>query len=265
MGLESKMKIKVFGNGWLGNHIANYMQARMSKEDICEVRRVDADIVVNAAGKTGSPNIDWCEKNRAETVRSNITGPLNLAYACQRSGAKLVHLSSGCLWRSSSRLMTEEDIPDPPSYYSFTKAKCDEVLSSLPVNSLIIRLRMPFNGENHPRNLINKITQYDKVSGELNSLTYVPDLLYTIKALISKQKEGIFNVVNSGQISNWEILDLMKMRYNKISKSELELLTLAPRSDCGLDTSKIESMSIHLPNVKQRIIESINIYKKKGN
>jgi dTDP-4-dehydrorhamnose reductase len=37
---------------------------------------VKPDVVINAAGKTGKPNVDWCEDHKEETLRSNDTGPL---------------------------------------------------------------------------------------------------------------------------------------------------------------------------------------------
>jgi 3,5-epimerase/4-reductase len=35
--------------------------------------------VLNSAGVTGRPNVDWCEANKAETIRSNVIGTLNIA------------------------------------------------------------------------------------------------------------------------------------------------------------------------------------------
>ena len=40
------------------------------------------DIVINCAGKTGHPNVDWCEDHKMETLRSNVTGPLVLLEEC---------------------------------------------------------------------------------------------------------------------------------------------------------------------------------------
>ncbi|OMP07294.1 hypothetical protein COLO4_07466 [Corchorus olitorius] len=35
--------------------------------------------VFNAAGATGRPNVEWCEFNKIETLRSNVIGALNIA------------------------------------------------------------------------------------------------------------------------------------------------------------------------------------------
>ena len=34
--------------------------------------------VLNCAGVTGRPNVDWCEDNKEATIRSNVIGTLNL-------------------------------------------------------------------------------------------------------------------------------------------------------------------------------------------
>ena len=51
-----------------------------------ELERVQPTHVMNAAGLTGRPNVDWCESHRLETTRVNVIGTLTLI-DCQRSGA----------------------------------------------------------------------------------------------------------------------------------------------------------------------------------
>ena len=66
------MSTLVFGAGFLGQRFARELPgATLSTVDITDRQAVDAairnaraDVVVNAAGKTGRPNVDWCETNR---------------------------------------------------------------------------------------------------------------------------------------------------------------------------------------------------------
>jgi 3,5-epimerase/4-reductase len=47
---------------------------------ICrELDAIKPTHVLNSAGVTGRPNVDWCEANKAETIRSNVIGTLNIA------------------------------------------------------------------------------------------------------------------------------------------------------------------------------------------
>ena len=48
------------------------------------VEEVTPDVVINCAGKTGRPNVDWCEDHKEETVRANVTGPLILLDECRK-------------------------------------------------------------------------------------------------------------------------------------------------------------------------------------
>ena len=86
-------KILIFGaRGWIANRFAGFLPGTtLTAVNIADPSQVDAilgmvrpDIVINAAGKTGRPNIDWCEDHRKETYYSNVTGPVVLAEACSK-------------------------------------------------------------------------------------------------------------------------------------------------------------------------------------
>ena len=102
------MKVLIFGsNGYLGRQFAKlYPEAICPKADIADQasvsRILDAekpDVVINAAGKTGRPNVDWCEDHKMETMRSNVTGPLVLLEECAKRNIYWVHLGSGCIYQ----------------------------------------------------------------------------------------------------------------------------------------------------------------------
>lgn len=114
-----KMKIMITGQkGQLGTEIQK--QLRLGKSEIgpipdalkgAEVAAVDLpqldisrltdtvafveqfhpDIVINCAAYT---NVDGCEVNHDTAFQANAVGPRNLAIACEKVGAKLVHVST---------------------------------------------------------------------------------------------------------------------------------------------------------------------------
>ena len=66
--------------------------------DITDLKAVKAyiekekfDAVVNCAAYT---NVDGCETNRDDAFKVNAIGPRNLAIACEKIGAKLIHVST---------------------------------------------------------------------------------------------------------------------------------------------------------------------------
>ncbi len=169
--MKQTNSILIFGTGWLGKKLGEYCNAELSGADITDSASVCAaldatrpSVVINAAGKTGRPNIDWCENHKEETVHSNITGPFILLNACKERGIRLVHFSSGCIFDGASPAkngFTEKDTPNPISFYAWTKAQADAVLSRFP--TLIIRLRMPIDSMPHERNLITKLANYSHI------------------------------------------------------------------------------------------------------
>ena len=248
-------KVLIFGGrGFIAAHLKTaFPHVVLSETDICDqlelARVLDAerpDVVINAAGKTGKPNVDWCEDHKLETVLSNVQGPLNLLSACAERGIYWVNIGSGCIYEGDNggSGFTEEDLPNfTGSFYARTKLWIDQILKDFPV--LQLRLRMPFDCSSHPRSLISKLRRYGKILDHANSITYLPDFLEAAKVLIAKRKTGIYNIVNPGTISPYEIM----MRFQKIvdPAHKVERLTLdhlsdvvkAGRSNCTLSCEKL--------------------------
>ena len=222
------------------------------------------DIVINAAGKTGRPNVDWCEDHKQETIHSNVLGPLVLLDACAKKNIYWVHLGSGCIYQGDKNGagFTEEDPPNFfGSFYSRTKAWSDQMLSEFPL--LNLRLRMPFDASNEPRNLINKLVRYTRVLDVKNSLTFIPDFLDVLDQLITKKTTGTFNVVNPGSISPYEMMEQYKKivdpshAFEHLTLDHLSDVTKAGRSNCILSTEKLKSQGILLSSVQDRVKEAL--------
>ena len=81
--------------GYLGNQIylelikqnkkVNYIDNRL--HDINGIKTqlflYKPNFVINAAGLTGSPNIDWCDDNKELTIETNVTYQLTLCHICR--------------------------------------------------------------------------------------------------------------------------------------------------------------------------------------
>ena len=52
--------------------------------------------VLNCAGVTGRPNVDWCEDNKQDTFRSNLIGFSTLADCCYLRGVHCTMFATGC-------------------------------------------------------------------------------------------------------------------------------------------------------------------------
>jgi dTDP-4-dehydrorhamnose reductase len=272
------MRVLIFGRGYIaGKFHAAFEGSLLSPADITdpaavreELRRHKPEFAVNTAGKTGRPNVDWCEDHPFETWTSNTLGPLSLARACIEEGVHLTHMGSGCVYEGDNggKGYREEDPPNFfGSFYSRSKIWSEQALRELPV--LQLRMRMPLDGEPNPRNLITKITAYPKVISVPNSLSVVDDFLRAAKELMKKRRTGVYNVTNPGAIEHRRILELYREivdpehTWEVISTKQLDRLTKARRSNCVLNTDKLAKEGVRLRPIEEAVRASLEEYKQR--
>lgn len=98
------------GEGWVAGHLKALLESqgkkvttttvRMQNREavIAELERVKPTHVLNCAGSTGRPNVDWCEDNREDTIRNNVIGTLNLTDCCFLNGIHCTVFATGCIY-----------------------------------------------------------------------------------------------------------------------------------------------------------------------
>jgi dTDP-4-dehydrorhamnose reductase len=271
----------VYGaQGWIGGklivllrekgHIVIEGNSRLENRESVEAEILAAkpDFVLNAAGKTGRPNVDWCEDHKQETIRSNLIGALTLADLCYKYGIHMTNFGTGCIYEydekhpmNSGIGYKEEDTPNfDKSYYSKTKIMLDTLLQDYP-NVLNLRLRMPISDDLNPRSFITKIIGYKRVVNIPNSMTILTDLLPIAIEMTERKMTGVYNFVNPGVISHNEILDLYKQfidssfTYQNFSLEEQSKILKAGRSNNELDANKLLKEFPQIPHIKQSIIQ----------
>ena len=270
------MKVLIFGGlGYFGKCFKKvYPDAEIPDVDISNPGDVAAaldtlkpDTVINCAGKTGRPNVDWCEDHKMETLLSNVTGPIVLLEAALKRNISLVHMSTGCIYEGDNggRGFSEDDPPNFfGSFYSLSKGWSDQLLKNFPI--LQLRLRMPFDGTPHERNLITKLTKYSRILDAENSLTYLPDFLNAAKALIAKRALGTYNVTNPGVLSPYRIMELYREivdpahSFTKLTLAELPTAVRAGRSNCILSTEKLRKEGITMRPLEEAMRLALSQY-----
>ncbi len=95
--------------GWIGQKVlamllAQGIPARAAEARLENVEQVAAELnavkpthVLNCAGLTGRPNVDWCEDHKDEVVRVNVIGTLGLLDACEARGIHCTNFATGCV------------------------------------------------------------------------------------------------------------------------------------------------------------------------
>jgi len=251
------------GEGWVAGHLKELLQSQGKEVHSTTVRMENRESVLqvlddykpthvlNCAGVTGRPNVDWCEDNKEATIRANVIGALNLADCCWLKGIHCTVFATGCIYHYDDehpiggKKFTEEDPANfAGSYYSATKSKVEEIMKQYS-NVLILRLRMPVSDDLHPRNFVTKISKYEKVVDIPNSNTLLTDMLPVSVALAEHNDTGVYNFTNPGAISHNEVLTLFKkyvrpdFTWKNFTVEEQSKVIKAGRSNCELDTTKL--------------------------
>jgi dTDP-4-dehydrorhamnose reductase len=276
--MTSTESILLFGgNGWLGGKLTELARALPSATVVvatsrledrsgvaAELDRVKPTRVLNAAGVTGRPNVDWCEAHKEETIRVNVLGTLGLADLCDARGIHLTIYATGCIYEYDSQHamrsgvgFTELDVPNfKGSFYSESKGYVDQLLKHYR-NVLTLRVRMPLSDEyEHPRSFITKITHYQRVVDVPNSMTILDELLPISLDMSLKRVVGVYNFTNPGVISHNEVLSLYRelihpdFKWTNFSVEEQAKILAAGRSNNELDVSKLLALYPAISEIK---------------
>jgi 3,5-epimerase/4-reductase len=281
------MKILIIGKGYMGQRCAGEWgdsavlsdaMIETRQDAIDEIERVNPDVVFNAAGIKGKPNVDWCEDHQVETMRGNTILPMILADACAQTGKYLLHMGSGCIFYGESHhddcAWREHDHGNPHPVYSRSKWAADLMLSTLP-NVGIARIRMPIDWIPAPGNLIDKLASYPKIIDVENSVTILDDMIDVFYQLMEKKASGIFHVTNPGTMKHRDLMKLYEELVDPshtnewISNEELVEQGLATkgRSNNFLASEELEKVGIKMRPVYEALHDTMEKYaeaKKEG-
>ncbi|MBU0578157.1 sugar nucleotide-binding protein [Patescibacteria group bacterium] len=276
------MKILLFGGtGFIGSQLKEALYAkghdvhspRIEIRNFDEVKKtieeIEPDYIINATGKTGTPNVDWCETHPVETFGVNVGGSLNIAAAAFEKGVKVAQISSGCVYSGNNggKGFSEEDEPNFfGSLYSRSRVISEKLLKEFP-NVLQLRIRIPIMGKSHPKNLIDKLLQYPQMINVTNSCTVMEDFIPAAIELIERGETGIFNMTNIGAMNHVEIMTPYKeivdpdFEINLMSQEDQDELNKR-RSNDVLNTDKRENLGVHMPPLEESVRRVMENYKQ---
>ena len=209
------------------------------------LREFRPDLIINAAGYTGKPNVDGCESARAETLAANTLLPQTIAHACVVAGIPWGHVSSGCIYSGAKVMLngewkvepdltqphlrrlpdenpdaiqgfTERDEPNfsfrrpPCSFYSGTKALAEEAIAGVG-RGYLWRLRIPFDEFDNARNYLSKMQRYARVYDNVNSISHRGDFAHACLDLWERRAPfGTYNVTNPGYVTTRQVVAVIQ-------------------------------------------------------
>ena len=145
------MKILITGcRGQLGTELQHQLSAegcaigplpeRLRK---AYIRRHQPDTVINCAAFT---NVDGCETARDAAFKVNAIGPRNLALACEKVNARLIHISTDYVFPGTANggvALDECAVPAPISAYGQTKLLGEQYVERFCRRHFIVRTAGP--------------------------------------------------------------------------------------------------------------------------
>lgn len=234
------------------------------------LKKEKPDFLINTAGYTGKPNVDACETDKHNCLMGNAVLPGIVAEACAENHIPWGQVSSGCIYtgeRADGGGFREEDPPnfcfrtDNCSFYSGTKALGEEVLQDAD-NVYVWRLRIPFNHLDGSRNYLSKLMRYERLLEATNSISDIDEFAACSFACFEKAIPfGVYNLTNPGRITTRQVAE--KIRTHGLAshsfsffadeKEFMREAALTPRSNCVLDSSKLERAGIHMTPVDEAV------------
>ncbi len=218
------MKVAVVGaRGQLGQDLAPLLEAEYG--EVVGLTRAEIDLarpemvapalaglegglVINCAAYN---LVDKAEDDRAAAFATNAGGVVDLASACARVGAKLVHVGTDYVCGGPrSTPWAETDRPNPESIYAKSKLAGEWAALADPRN-LVVRTCGLFGVHGSGGKGTNFLETMLRVAGQGKPLrvvddqvcspTYTKHLARGILELIRRDATGLFHVVNPGAIT----------------------------------------------------------------
>lgn len=173
------------------------------------------DVVVNCAGYT---KVDAAEADPERAAAVNTDGPENIAHACARAGAELIHLSTDYVFSGAfpegepPRPYDIDDETGPLSVYGRTKLAGEfAVLAAMP-DARIVRTAWIYEGRDGSdfaavirRAALESEGTVDVVADQIGSPTYVGDLCAALLHIADGSiREPVLHAANIGAASRFE-------------------------------------------------------------
>jgi len=102
----------------VGDHLSAGFDARDQQSITALVDEFGPDVVINAVGVIKQAPL---VQNKLLTAEVNGALPHFLASECSRVGARLVHISTDCVFSGQRGGYTEDDVPDPVDFCGRSK------------------------------------------------------------------------------------------------------------------------------------------------
>jgi len=201
------MKVLITGSsGALGKSLRKVFKDAIcpthAEMDVTDPSSVDKNILDCKPGvlihTAAFVDIRGCEENREKAWLTNVGGTQNVVNSLKKldNNCYLIYMSTACVFAGENeKYYTEDDVPAPKNYYSFTKL-CGELVVRQYENTCIIRTNfVPKEQWKYPKAFTDRFATYLFTDGVAKGIFDV----------YKKKEKGIIHIVGDKRMSMYEL------------------------------------------------------------
>jgi dTDP-4-dehydrorhamnose reductase len=233
------------------------------------------DAIIHTAAYT---NVDDCEINREQAYKTNAEATKHIAKTSATIGSHLTYVSTDYVFDGEKGLYTEDDNPNPISYYGYTKLKGEEFVKEHAKEWCIARPSVIYGwGPTHKQNfatwLINNLNQRKEVkilTDQHISPTLNTNLAEMLLEITERKIHGILHTAGATRISRHRFaLKLAEVfRLNKDLAKPARMHEISWRAkrptDSSLNVSKAATLLNQKPLTLNQALEMMSKETSKG-
>lgn len=188
------------------------------------------DVVINTAAMT---NVDACESDKAGCDQLNVNAVKYLVDACNANHIHLVHVSTDFIFDGTHGPLTEDEKPNPLSYYGLSKLKAEEIIKEKCQSWGIARTVLVYGVVNDmsrsnivlwAKSNLEQGKTINVVCDQFRTPTLAEDLAMGCYLMATQKATGIFNISGADYMSVFDLV-YMVADFWKLNKSLLNIAT----------------------------------------
>jgi len=254
-----------------GDTVFPYVHAQL---DVCSEARIaevlaetKPDLVLNTAAYH---RVEECEKKSELAFQVNGTAAMNLAIACQKAGATLVHFSTDYVFGGYDRNTPyeETDRPAPLNVYGASKVLGEYLIPDYTDRYFVLRVCGLYGvagssgkGGNFVETMLKKGLAGDAirvVDDQVLTPTYTVDLAEAVRKLVLTRKFGLYHLSSEGECSWYEFTRHIfasagiEAKLSPVKSTEFASPVKRP-SYSVLSKAKVRALGVSLPSWKDAL------------
>lgn len=221
----------------------SFQYENMDISNLDEVNKVFDAFKPNAVIHTAAmTNVDACELNKVECDRLNVNAVHNIVSASKAHFARLIHISTDFIFDGTHGPVTEEEIPNPLSYYGQSKLKGEYAVKDNMDQWAILRTVLVYGVVNDmsrsnivlwAKGALESGKPISVVDDQFRTPTLAEDLAMGCFLAEDQDAQGIFNISGKDFMSIYELVervaDFFKLSKASMSRSDSSTLNQAAK------------------------------------